>query len=86
MRKSPPKTPLLALLRMLDDAERAAFAADAGTTVSYLYALASCQRKSAGSTLALAIERASQRLNKKTKGSTPVVCMQQLATMCPVCT
>lgn len=84
MRKSTPKTPLLALLRLLTDEQRTAFAADAGTTVSYLYALAGCQRQSAGSTLALAIESASKRLNKASRGKTPVVCMQQLATMCAV--
>lgn len=84
MRKSPPKTPLLALLRALTEEQRVIFAADAGTTVSYLYALAGCQRQSAGSTLALAIESASRRLAKATRGKTPVVCMQQLATMCSV--
>lgn len=84
MRKSTPKTPLLALLRLLTDEQRTAFATDAGTTVSYLYALAGCQRQSAGSTLALAIESASKRLNKASRGKTPVVCMQQLATMCAV--
>ena len=82
MRKSTPKTPLLALLRLLTDEQRSEFAKDAGTTVSYLYALSGCQRRQCGSTLALAIESASKRLNKATKGKTPVVCMQQLATMC----
>ena len=84
MRKSTPKTPLLALLRMLTDEQREALAADAGTKVSYLYSLASCQRRSCGSTLALAIEQASERLSKSNKGRTPVVCMQQMATMCLV--
>lgn len=84
MRKSDPKTPLLALLRLLNDEQRVAFAADAGTTVSYLYSLAGCQRQSAGSTLALAIESASRRLSEQNKGATPVVCMQTLATMCMV--
>ena len=82
MRTSTPKTPLLALLRVLTDEQRATFATDAGTTVSYLYALAGCQRLSAGSTLALAIEAASERLNKASRGKTPVVSMRTLATMC----
>jgi hypothetical protein len=82
MRTTNPKTPLLALLRLLTDEQRAAFATDAGTTVSYLYALAGCQRQSAGSSLALAIEAASERLNKATRGKTPVVSMRALATMC----
>lgn len=84
MRKTPPKTPLLALLRALTDEQRATFASDAGTSVSYLYSLASCQRQSAGSGLALSIERASGAMHLRTQGETPVVTMRDLATMCLV--
>ena len=52
MRKNEPQTPLLALLRALDDAQRNQLATDAGTTVGYLYSLASCQRSTCRAKLA----------------------------------
>lgn len=86
MRKNstPPKTPLLALLRMLTAPQRQAFAVDAGTATSYLYALATCQRCSCSAKIALGIEQASERLCLATGGKTPVVHMHELAVMCAV--
>ena len=84
MRKNSPKTPLLALLRSLTDEQRTTLAESAGTTVSYLYALASCQRGQCRSGLAKQIEDASRAMNKATRGKTPVVTMSDLATMCSV--
>lgn len=82
MRKNDPKTPLLALLRALTPDQRQELADEAGTSVSYLYALGSCQRGACGSVLASGIERASRTMHKQTKGETPVVTVEQLATMC----
>lgn len=84
MRKNIPQTPLLALLRILTDAQRATLAADAGTTKSYLYSLATCQRESCRADLAMSIEAASEKMNKATNGVSPIVTMQELATMCSV--
>lgn len=82
MRKNIPQTPLLALLRALDDAQRIQLATDAGTTVGYLYSLASCQRSTCRAKLASAIEDASRKMHEETLGLTPVVTMRQLAIMC----
>lgn len=79
-----PRTPLLALLRSMTDAQRHSLAANAGTTLSYLYALASCQRCSCSASRALAIEKASEDMCRLTGGKTPVVTMKELATMCAV--
>lgn len=84
MRKNTPKTPLLALMRSLTPAQRTTLASDAGTSVSYLYSLGSCQRGTCGSGLALQIEKASERMCESTGGATPIVTMRELATMCPV--
>lgn len=84
MRKNPAQTPLLALLRSLNDEQRAALAEDAGTSVSYLYSLASCQREACRTALALRIQQASERMHEHTGGLTPIVTMAELATMCAV--
>ena len=84
MRKNEPKTPLLALLRQLTDEQREQLAADAGTSVSYLYSLASCQRTSCGTALALQIEKATERMCDRTGGQTAVVTVRELGTMCLV--
>lgn len=84
MRKNIPQTPLLALLRELTPEQRQTLATDANTTVSYLYALASCQRDACSSTLALQIERATERMCERTGGKTSIVTMRELAQMCPV--
>lgn len=84
MRKNTAQTPLLALLRSLNDAQRNQLATTAGTTVSYLYALATCQRGACRSDLAMQIEKASRQMSDETAGVSPVVTMQELATMCVV--
>lgn len=82
MRKNSPQTPLLALLRALTPEQRTTLATEAGTSVSYLYALGSCQRAACGSPKAAAIQAASEKMHEATDGLTPIVTMQQLATMC----
>ena len=59
MRKSLPKTPLLQILRDMSPDQRDEFALMAGTTVSYLYQLAGCNRKSCRATLTKGIADAS---------------------------
>lgn len=81
----PDITPLLGLLRACEsEAERAAFAAAAGTDVNYLYALAGCHRQQPKAALAVAIEDASRAFNKTTKGRIPIVTVRELASMCMV--
>lgn len=76
-------SPLMALLRACnDDAERTLFAAQAGTTVNYLYALAGCHRGQPRAALAVGIEDASVAFNKSTAGRIPVVTVREIATMC----
>ena len=84
MRTNEPKTPLLALLRSLSADERIWLAQRAGTSVSYLYSLASCQRKP-GAALALAIASASVELSRKNRGRSGAVSVEQLAVMCESC-
>jgi hypothetical protein len=84
MRKSEPQTPLLALLRCLTDDQRATLASDAGTKVSYLYSLATCQRSSCRADLAMRIAKASEAMCRRTGGASPIVSIEELATMCPV--
>lgn len=85
MRKNDPQTPLLALLRSLTDEQRETLASDAGTKVTYLYSLATCQRTSCRTDLAMRIEAAAKKMHQETLGVSPVVTMQQLATMCSTC-
>jgi hypothetical protein len=84
MRKNIPQTPLLALLRVLTREQRMTFAAHANTSVSYLYALASCQRGACRSDLAMQIERASEKMCQETGGLSPIVSMRELASMCAI--
>lgn len=77
-------TPLLALLRECSADERESLAAQAGTTVNYLYSLAGCHRGTPNATLAVGIEDASKDMNRQTKGRTRVVTVRELATMCQV--
>lgn len=81
MHKSAKKTPLLVLLRALSPEERTTLAGWAGTSVSYLYQLAGCARSSPRVRLVLDIEKASIRMNKRTRGRTPVVTAVQMAAM-----
>ena len=80
MRKSLPKTPLLQILRDMSPDQRDEFALVAGTTVSYLYQLAGCNRKSCRATLTKGIADASVLM--ASKYGTPVISMDSLATMC----
>ena len=80
MRKTSPKTPLLALLRAPTPERRAEFAMLAGTTVEYLYQLAGCNRGACRSLLAKRIADASE-VWAKCYG-TPSVGVEVLATMC----
>ena len=81
-RRSDPKTPLLELLRVLEtDKRREELAVLADPSVNYLYALPPCTRGACRSRLAKGIADASVRLSKKY--GTPVITMEQLATMCP---
>lgn len=83
MRKSTPKTPLLALLRELKTPERRTeFAELAGTKVDYLYQLAGCNRGACRSLLAKNIADASVVMAERY--GTSAVTMEQLATMCQV--
>lgn len=82
MRKNPPQTPLLATLRALEPQQRREFATLAGTSVSYLYALGTCDRKGCRSPLAKGIADASCAM--AAKYGSPVVTQDELATMCAV--
>lgn len=84
MRTNEPKTPLLALLRMLTPEERWQLAFDAGTTVSYLYSLAGCTRKQCRADKAVKIEEATRLMRKAKRGKTPIITVTELATMCPI--
>ena len=80
MRKSLPKTPLLQILRDMTPDQRDEFALVAGTTVSYLYQLAGCNRKSGRAALTKGIADASVLMAERY--GTPVITMDTLATMC----
>ena len=76
-----PVTPLLEILRALDtDDKRDEFAALAGTSRIYLYQLAGCHRDSCRAALASQIAAASRAMAEKYQ--TPIITMEQLATMC----
>jgi hypothetical protein len=80
MRKSIPKTPLLVILRQMTAAQRDEFAMLAGTSTSYLYQLAGCNRKSCRAGLTKGIADASVVMGAKY--GTDSVDMDTLATMC----
>jgi hypothetical protein len=83
-RHTDPKTPLLDLLRKLEtDARREEFAKLAGSPVSYLYQLASCNRGACRSRLAKGIADASVKMHKKY--GAPIITMEVLAIMCEGC-
>jgi hypothetical protein len=81
MRTNEPKTPLLALLRLLTAEQREQLAKDAGTRVDYLYALGSCTRKSCKAALAARIEAATRKMALVTT-ITPVITVAELGAMC----
>lgn len=83
-RKTPPATPLLALLRELKTAERRAeFARACGTSVNYLYQLGTCARTSCRVGLARKIADASAVFARKY--GTPVLTVEAVSTMCLGC-
>lgn len=84
MRKysTPPKTPLQALLRALTQPQREQLATWAGTSVTYLQALGSCARCSCRADLALRIHEATQKMQRRTRGKTKVVTVEELGSMC----
>ena len=82
--KSPAQTPLLAILRALDTAEKKAeFAQVAKTSVNYLYQLGTCRRVSCRPVLARSIAAASQVMAMRYK--TPVLTFETVFTMCATC-
>ena len=77
----PPATPLLALLRQLETADRRQEFADlAGTSPAYLYQLATCQRGACRSPLAKGIADASVVMRRRY--GTAAITMETLAGMC----
>lgn len=81
MRKNHPQTPLLELLRQLEnDAKRDEFATLCGTSRGYLYQLSICGRRSCRVDLAQRIADASVQI--AAKYGTPTITVQVLATMC----
>lgn len=82
-RKNPPTTPLLAILRDLENkGKREEFAKMAGTSVNYLYQLATCARQSCRVSLAKKIADASVEMSLR--HGTAVITLDQVATMCAV--
>lgn len=74
-------SPLLELLRACDVPEQHLLADMAGTRRNYLYQIATC-RRTPNVALARDITLASERLNRMTHGKTPVITIDQLASMC----
>lgn len=81
MLKTEAKTPLLTILRELEnDARRDEFAALAGTSRLYLYQLAGCHVGSCRMQLGKKIADASVKMHSKYGSS--VITLDQLASMC----
>ena len=59
-------------------------ASRSGTSVNYLYSLAGCHRERVSAALALAIEDASRDLRTANGGTTRVVTVRELASMCAI--
>lgn len=76
-------TPLLDYIRLATEQERAETAALAGTSVGYLYQIATCVRPRPSAILACAIEDATREMQKR-NGVLPIVTVRELATMCAV--
>lgn len=82
-RTNPPQTPLLALLRACTPDERIFLAGETGTSVSYLYHLATCKRTPSVA-LAQKLVAATEALRVKTEKRTARLTISQLACMCNV--
>ena len=75
-------TPLLTWLREASSEQRERLAAIAGTSVNYLYLLATCERKNPAAKLALAIEDGTRQLHEESGAKLPIVTVRTMATMC----
>lgn len=73
-------TPLAKRLRACIPEQHTWLSDRAGTTVNYLYALASCHRERISASLAVGIEDATIDLHER--GGTPIVAARELATRC----
>ncbi len=80
MRTNIPRTPLLAVLRAMTPDQREEFALMAGTSVSYLYQIAGCNRKSCRAKLTKSIADAAAYMHKRY--DTPLISADTLITMC----
>lgn len=83
-RQSAIQTPLLEFLRLCTPEQREQVAQECKTHTSYLYSIATCKRVKIAVQLAVAINEATQRMRVTTGGRTPIVTVEQLASMCPV--
>lgn len=83
-RQTAVQTPLLEFLRACTPEQRANVARWCDTHESYLYAIATCKRSKIGVQLALSIADATRVMYAETDGATPVVTVEQIASMCPV--
>lgn len=85
MRELPePKTPLLECLRVCSTEEQHELARLAGTTRTYLYQLATCQRRSTSAAKACDISDAVNKMHVKSLGRIPKLSVEELARMCPL--
>lgn len=76
---------MLALLRAATPDQRQRLADLAGTSVNYLYQLASCTRGTRlTADLAFRIEDATRKLHKEAKGSLPTIEARLLSSMCAI--
>ena len=76
------ETPLLKLLRKLTPLQRRQFSLMAQTSIPYLYALATCQRRSCKTDKAVLIAKASRVFQRK--HGTNIVTEEMLGTMCAI--
>jgi hypothetical protein len=74
-------TPLAAWLRAASPDQRERLATLAGTSVSYLWQIATCRREPSVS-LALGIEDGTRLLRAESRRKLPLVTARELATMC----
>jgi len=74
-------TPLAAWLRAASPDQRERLATLAGTSVSYLWQIATCRREPSVS-LALGIEDGTRALRTESRRKLPLVTARELATMC----
>ena len=77
-------TPLLLFLRAASPDQKERCAALAGTSVNYLYQLATCKRPNVSAAMAISVEDATRLMHNETGGELPVVTVRTLVTMCSV--